>query len=330
MLNALNVKWQTFRLWYQQKASAHLPQTLMTFSTPTTWLSVAMILGLQSNHAPFPQTYSASEKIEARLAAVDLSGFFESAAFDLEAIRNGKVAVPRVFLTHLPARYDAISTTEERKELFMQTLLPLVLQANEQIRRERQVLQRLKQQSGGDVERLSLHERNWVDSLAERYNVVRKGAATGSLSPIRWDELLLRVDEVPPSLALAQAIVESGWGTASLAWQKNSPFGYRSLSADGSRLRLHPFASLPEAVTAYVHNINTHRAYAGLRATRRELRRQGAPLVGDKLAEGLVRYSELGPIYIQRLQTVMRHNRLRAFDHAQLASPRAAAAPAQV
>ena len=38
-------------------------------------------------------------------------------------------------------------------------------------------------------------------------------------------ELLMRVDIVPPSLALAQAADESGWGTSRFAEQGNSLFG---------------------------------------------------------------------------------------------------------
>jgi Bax protein len=201
-----------------------------------------------------------------------------------------------------------VSETEDRKELFVKTLLPLVLYVNEQIRADRQKMLRLWHQAHGCVSHLSPSQLSWLQSVASRYGTTLD----------QWSELLRRVDEVPPSLALAQGIVESGWGTASLAWEKNSPFGYRTVTEDGSRLKLHHFKTLPAAVAAYIHNINTHRAYRTLRSKREALRHKTGRVSGHALAEGLQRYSELGQTYIDRLRQVIRQNGLEVFDHARL------------
>lgn len=71
-----------------------------------------------------------------------------------------------------------------------------------------------------------------------------------------------------------------------------------------------------ESVLAYMHNLNTHPAYADLRKRRAERRAAGEPLRGDDLAEGLTRYSERGSEYVTSLRTIMRVNGLAAADDA--------------
>ena len=66
------------------------------------------------------------------------------------------------------------------------------------------------------------------------------------------------------------------------------------------------------------HNLNTHRAYQGLRARRAALRSAGEPLSGRVLAETLDRYSERGVEYVKSLHTIMRVNHLDATDSAYL------------
>jgi len=59
-------------------------------------------------------------------------------------------------------------------------------------------------------------------------------------------------------------------------------------------------------------NINTHSAYSELR----EIRESLAPLEldGNKLAMGLIRYSERGEEYIKEVQSMIRINDLTAYD----------------
>jgi Bax protein len=69
---------------------------------------------------------------------------------------------------------------------------------------------------------------------------------------------------------------------------------------------------------AYMRNLNSHPAYAGLRARRAELRRTGARVRGFDLAETLTSYSERGPGYVDSLHAIMRANNLEAADDAVL------------
>ncbi|MGI2103199.1 glucosaminidase domain-containing protein [Shewanella oncorhynchi] len=87
--------------------------------------------------------------------------------------------------------------------------------------------------------------------------------------------LLERVDILPPSLVLAQAAKESGWGTSRFAREGNALFGQWDFKGNGMEPRQKrqglgnyglarfdtPFAS----VEGYLLNLNTHNAYQKMR-----------------------------------------------------------------
>jgi Bax protein len=74
------------------------------------------------------------------------------------------------------------------------------------------------------------------------------------------------------------------------------------------------FASVANSVNAYMRNINTHRAYADLRANRAQLRQAEQDVTGHLLAENLMFYSELREVYVHEVQAVIRINKLAQYD----------------
>ena len=133
-------------------------------------------------------------------------------------------------------------------------------------------------------------------------------------------KLLLRVDEVPASLALVQAAKESGWGSSRFAregynffgqqcFQRGCGFTPRNRTA-GLRHEVAKFKSVRAAVRSYIHNLNTHPQYEAFRAIRAELRAKEAPLSGITLAQGLESYSERGLAYVEEVQAMIRANHL--------------------
>ncbi len=133
---------------------------------------------------------------------------------------------------------------------------------------------------------------------------------------------------MPPSLALAQAAVESGWSTSRFADQGNALFGQWTWSKDGitpeeqrdelGNYRIRSFASPEGSIAAYMHNLNTHRSYAGFRTERARLRDAGVRPGGSELAPTLTSYSEKGTEYTEMLLTVIRVNKLSPADDAYL------------
>jgi Bax protein len=151
-------------------------------------------------------------------------------------------------------------------------------------------------QEGAEI---SAAQRDWLAAIAGRY-----GAPADNL-----EELLRRVDVVPPSLALAQAALESGWGTSRGAQTAGALFGEMRRSGG-----LRRFDSPAHSVASYVANLNTHFAYRGFREARAAARQDGRPLDSQLLAAQLLRYSVLGSTYVHHVQAMIRAQDLQAFD----------------
>ncbi|PIW26452.1 MAG: hypothetical protein COW30_14940 [Rhodospirillales bacterium CG15_BIG_FIL_POST_REV_8_21_14_020_66_15] len=252
-----------------------------------------------------------------RESVTALDDWFAELNYDLEHIREGRAQVPPVYLVSLPPDMGAVPETATRKRLFFQAVLPLILRANQEILADRRRLWQLHadQRLG---RRIAPADRLWLAVLAERYKV-----STGDLAV-----LIRRVDVIPPSLALAQAAEESGWGTSRFARQGNAIFGQWT-TADGHGLvprerdedknhKVRKFGELTDSVRAYMLNLNTHRAYLELRRARAALRRAGAPLNGLTLARFLHRYSERGDDYVDAIRAMIEVNGLDRLDDARL------------
>jgi len=231
-------------------------------------------------------------------------------------------AVPRVRLASFPGDIHRVSQADERKRLFLQTMLPLVLLENEKILQEREHLTSVmeRMQNGATP---SAFDIAWMIDLRTRYGV------RGSVwSPALQKELLSRVNVVPPSLALAMSAFESGWGTSRFAQEGNNLFGHWTFTRgtgmvprnrDAGRYHeLKTFPDLAAAVHGYLHNLNTHWAYSDFRRIRSKTRDVYASGVSTRLTQGLLLYSERGVNYIKDVTYLIRVNNLERFDRVEL------------
>ena len=66
-----------------------------------------------------------------------LKARFERLGYSLASIRDGKSEVPRLSVTQLPRDLPGITSTAERTELFLLSVLPTVLKVNERFSRDR-------------------------------------------------------------------------------------------------------------------------------------------------------------------------------------------------
>jgi Bax protein len=220
--------------------------------------------------------------------------------------------VPAIELKTFPLDLADISDAKQRKSLFFRALLPIVLVENSVIKARREQVIALFDEG---VEHLNSAELNWLKSVAEQYEV--EGELT---SPKTQQQLLHRVDIVPPALVLAQAANESGWGTSRFALAGNNLFGqYTYQQADGivplnrregETHALRAYDSLDDSVRSYIHNLNTNNAYNELRNLRQQMRSNGKPLSSQALAAGLEGYSERGAEYVADIQAMIRSNKL--------------------
>lgn len=246
-----------------------------------------------------------------------LSSAFSRMNYDLSSVVTGDGRVPRLFLASLPSDMNAISEVDKRKSLFFKSVLPLILQINEEIQGQRERLWRLRFKKRME-QRLSAADRLWLMVMGDRYDVADADI----------DTLLRRVDVIPPSLALAQAAEESGWGTSRFAREGNALFGQWVYTdkvhlkprarESGKSHQVMAFDSLLDAVRAYAVNLNTHRAYTEFRKRRWGMRRAGNPIDGNDLAGTMLRYSERGKDYVRSLRTIISVNDLEGLDGARL------------
>ncbi len=234
-------------------------------------------------------------------------------------------AVPRIFLTRLPDNLPEVMNAREKKRLFTSAMLPIILRANELIVADRGVLLKLKEKMLNGVP-LRASERKWLQGKARQYRVRRHR----NFSLQDMDLLIFRVDIIPPSLALAQAAMESGWGTSRFAQAGNALFGewvwgdaegLTPLERDeGKTHKIKSFEYLLDSVLSYMTNLNRHPSYRELRLRRAELREHNLVVTGAALAPALVDYSERGADYVSDILSIINYNDLDGLDSAQLAA----------
>lgn len=245
----------------------------------------------------------------------ELEQEFDRYSYNLEELDHG---VPPLILQTLPKDLANISSNSRKKQIFFQSLLPMILLANNEIRREReQILKLQKTVSNGMV--LDENQRRNLKEMAKRYKI--KSATLTSKQAFK--ELLLRVDTIPAELALAQAANESAWGTSRFCQEANNLFGEWTFQPgtglipegrpEGALYEVRRFENVYESIRSYLLNLNSHFAYKELRQLRAEARADNQPLDGTELAEGLFRYSIRGDDYVKDLQSLIRLNRLDRF-----------------
>ena len=152
-----------------------------------------------------------------RLNASTIKQLFEETGYNLEDIRQNKLVKP-VALTLLPQEIKMIENTKKRKEFFIQIILPLILSENNSIRIDRKRLFSIINKSNN-----TNLEKKWLNKKYKQYGVTSKDLSI----------LKIRMDEVPVSLAIAQAAKETGWGTSRFALEGNALFGPWTWSGKG-------------------------------------------------------------------------------------------------
>ena len=219
---------------------------------------------------------------------------------------------------HLPD-FKQYTNTQEKKTAFFEYLAPRIADANAPILEQREKLLKIREQVAEDGNPGWLDTRWLKQTLAEYEFDVPEEV---ELSHV--DDLLRRVDIIPPSLIMAQAANESAWGTSRFARQGNNFFGMRTHEigtgivpkkrAAGAKWEVAAYDSVSEGIGDYIYTLNTNPAYRQLRNIRRDLRRQNLPLNGQSLAGGLTRYSEKGYEYVSIIRSMIQSNDLRDYD----------------
>ncbi len=223
--------------------------------------------------------------------------------------------------------FAAIADTAERKLRFFDWL-------EGHVRAENRRLAGLREEAGSYAavlaagRPLDAHGALRAQELAERFGVDAAERGRGEVV----DELMRRIDGIPVSLVLAQAAIESAWGTSRFVVEGNNVFGQwcfrqgcgmvpRERPA-GARHEVRRFDSVAGSVRSYFANINTHPSYRSFRELRAYMRERGQAPDAMVLVLGLSNYSERREEYVEQVRAVIRQNGLLERDR-----PESEAAP---
>jgi len=246
------------------------------------------------------------------ISARTIISLFEEENYNLKDIRQGK-AVDPVFLSKLPTGIANIDNIGDRKKLFIKVILPLVIYENNKILEDRNYLNQISSEKS-----LSEQETVWLDKKLKEYKV-----KAGDI-----EELKKRMDVIPPSLAIAQAAYETGWGTSRFAMEGNSLYGARTWKkgkgivpndrGEEQKFEVLSFKIIRASISSYKKNLNTHQSYNEFRKARAIQRKEKNRVFGLELSQYLNKYSEIGDVYVQRLKKIIEQNSLTDFDESVL------------
>ena len=247
----------------------------------------------------------------------DINDLFQSLNYTDKDWQEGNREVPRITFDSVGERWHHSSKNlpvNVKKEIFFRVMGPLVLMSNESILKERALVREAELGSPA------------LKSIAIKYHVLKSD--NQKMTETKRKALLHRVDIMPPSLVLAQAAKESGWGTSRFTIEGNAFFGQWDFSGKGMKPKkqrkalgnygLARFESPLASVEGYMLNINTTGAYKKLRQLRAKLRDNKTEITGLVLADTLDKYSERGQAYINEIKSMIRYNQLQLVDNAYL------------
>ena len=246
-----------------------------------------------------------------RFSASTLEEIYKDNGFNLNEIRNNKIVKP-VKIDLLPKEIKKIENTKKRKNLFIQIVLPLILEENTRIKLERKKLFTILNKNNNTESEIK-----WLRSKFKQYGVVNRDLTT----------LKIRMDEIPVSMAIAQAAKETGWGTSRFALEGNALFGQWTFSGEGIKPKgadvgdthkVMKFKVLQASVRAYQRNLNTHSSYRQFRKMRAIQRDNTGILNSLDLVNYLDKYAETGKEYTKILKKIIEQNNLTDFDDAKL------------
>ena len=252
------------------------------------------------------------DKDPQRLSASTIEELFKDNGYNLEKVKKTKLVNAGNQLTRLPKELKNIESPKKRKKLFIQIVLPLIIEENLKIRFDRKKLFQILNKNN-TTER----DKAWLNLKFKQYGIKNKDLS----------KLKIRLDEIPVSLAIAQAAKETGWGSSRFAQEGNALFGQWTWSGEGikpldlekdKKHKVAKFKILKASVRAYQRNLNTHSSYKEFRIERAIQRDNEEKLNSLKLVNYLEKYAETGKEYTEVLKKIITQNNLTDFDDVEI------------
>ena len=247
-----------------------------------------------------------------RLEATIIEQMFKDNKYDLKKVKKTKLINIGNKIPRLPTELKHIQSVKKRKELFIKIVLPLIIEENTRIKFDRKKLFVILNKNNN-----SKLEKKWLSEKFKQYGVKNNDLST----------LKIRMDEIPVSLAIAQAAKETGWGSSRFAQEGNALFGQWTWSGEGikpaavdkdAKHKVAKFKILKASVKAYQRNLNTHPSYKSFRKERAIQRDNIGKLNSLELVKYLDKYAETGVEYTKILKKIIKQNSLNEYDDVEI------------
>jgi len=220
-------------------------------------------------------------------------------------------------LESIPPDFAELQDVATKKKLFYLIALPIIYKSNLLILEDREMVINIEKKFSRTD--LNENEKNEVIRLSQKYKL-----DYSDINLKLFKQLKQRINIIPISLALGQAIIESGWGQSRFALEGNALYGQWTtneqrgiIPEERDENKSHAvlkFENLEKSVQAYMYNINTHGAYYSFRVVRRIAERvQYTDPISAKV-KFLAAYAEIGDEYVDKLELIIESNNLRDFD----------------
>ena len=132
-------------------------------------------------------------------------------------------------------------------------------------------------------------------------------------------DLILCLYEQPNSIIIAQAAIESGWGTSRFFLEGFNLFGIHSYSKNTDKIKANSslisspvyvkkYDNISSSVSHYLRTLAKGYAYSEFR----QKRIKDLPI--EKLIRYLINYSERRELYVENLRTIIDYNNLTKYD----------------
>ena len=247
---------------------------------------------------------------------VDLNKYYKKNNFIPEILTQENIGHLPI-ISELPDDFSEIQDVPTKKKLFYLVTLPLIYNTNTSIMQERRMVINIEKKF--DRKELNKNETDEIIRLSKKYKL-----DYSEINTKLFRKLKQRINIIPVSLALGQAIIESGWGQSRFATEGNALYGQWTTSEDKGIIpqdrdedKTHAvlkFKNLSESVEAYMFNINTHQAYYNFRVIRRiDERIKYTDPISMKV-KYLAAYAEIGDKYVDKLELIIASNNLQEFD----------------
>jgi len=234
-------------------------------------------------------------------------------------------SIPRIQPNKIPNDLKNIKDIKLKKNIFIKLMLPMVIDINQNINMKKELLINI-QKKYRIGKKLSFNDINKLKHFGLEFNV----KYNQDKIPEMLKQLNIKIQPIPISLVLAQAIVESGWGTSRFAIIGNALFGQWTFNKttknallpinrdDGKTHSIKSFSSPYQSMKAYMTNLNRNNAYNELRRIRYSLIKLSKPISSIKLANGLTNYSQEREVYVKKIKSIIKNNELTRYDNYKL------------